>query len=134
MKPVAWSILGVALLGPAALAWAQLPPAAFAPAQAAAGETVYAARCAVCHGATLTGGDHGPALSGAGFWAGWQGKPARALYSRVISTMPYDDPGSLSEADTIALTALIARSNGAPDGPAVAAASSLDTVALAPAK
>ena len=125
----------VAMAGfiPAMAAYAGMPAAGFAPAQATEGEPIFATKCALCHGDTLQGGDHGPALKGTGFWTVWQGQPARKLYSRIISTMPYNDPGTLTESETLAVTALIARSNGAAEGPSHTAASELDAIALAPA-
>lgn len=126
-------VLVMAGLVPAMAAYAGMPPAGFAPEQATEGEPIFAAKCALCHGDTMQGGDHGPALTGARFWAAWQGQPARKLYSRIISTMPYDDPGSLTESEALAITALVARSNGAADGPPHASASELDALALPPA-
>lgn len=117
---------------PAVISGADLPPAGFAASQAEAGLLTYTAKCATCHGGELEGGDHAPPLKGAGFLADWQAQPARKLYSRIISTMPFEDPGSLTETETLAITALIARRNGAPDGPAHAAASELDSIALTP--
>jgi mono/diheme cytochrome c family protein len=92
------------LLAPAS---AQTPPA-----QADAGEAIFAQHCTACHGDTLEGGDHGPALKGAEFWSQWQGQPARRLYSLILSTMPANDPGTLSPDDALALVAHIARVNG----------------------
>jgi alcohol dehydrogenase (cytochrome c) len=123
-------MLGIAAFLPAVIVRAGLPGASFSAEQATQGVDTYAARCAVCHGAELQGGDHAPALRGSGFLANWQGQPARKLYSRIISTMPLDDAGSLSESETLALTAMIARRNGASDGPAHATASDLNMVAL----
>ncbi len=91
-------------------------PVGFSLTQAKRGEAVYAAQCAVCHGADLMGGDHAPALAGAGFWDAWKGKPARGLYSRIISTMPMAAPGSLSPMETLDLLALIGRDNGSGEG------------------
>ena len=130
MRPARLLLLGLVAFAPAMVARAGLPAAGFAPAQAAQGEPIFAAKCALCHGAALQGGDHGPPLKGAGFWTNWQGQPARKLYSRIISTMPFDDPGSLTEAETLAITALIARSNAAADGPSHATAAELDGIAL----
>lgn len=78
----------------------------------ARGEGVYAARCAACHGANLGGGGHVPPLKGTSFMETWNGMTMRALYSRTVSTMPWNDPGSLSEENTIDLVAFIAQQNG----------------------
>jgi hypothetical protein len=43
-------------------------------------------------------------------------KAVRALYSRIISTMPITDPGSLSEKETLDLVAYLLQGNGFPSG------------------
>jgi mono/diheme cytochrome c family protein len=68
------------------------------------GEAEFASHCASCHGAVLQGGQHAPALLGSGFQANWAGKPARSLYSRIISTMPQDSPGTLTPAQALSIT------------------------------
>ncbi len=74
--------------------------------QAAAGAALYAAKCT------------GPPLKGDYFWTTWGGQSARKLYGMIISTMPANDPGSLSQADSLALAAFILRANGYPPGQA----------------
>ena len=90
--------------------------APFSKAQSDRGAGVYRERCRVCHGAQLNGGDHAPPLRDETFWQEWDGKPARALYSRIISTMPPDDAGSLAEQEVIDLVAYLVTSRGAPAG------------------
>ena len=68
------------------------------------GKTEFAGHCAGCHGAVLEGGQHAPALLGSGFQANWLGKSARSLYSRIISTMPQDNPGTLTPAQALSIT------------------------------
>ncbi len=92
---------------------------------AAPGAAQYAAQCAACHGPMLDGFDHAPPLRGAGFMSGWTGEKQRKLYSRIISTMPVSDPGSLEPADVLAITQLVLRMNNVATAPA-ATASDLD--------
>jgi mono/diheme cytochrome c family protein len=103
---------------------------AYTAAQAKSGQVVYRAKCALCHGETLAGGaNESPALKGAAFTSHWSGKPLRALYSRIISTMPITDPGSLSEKETLDLLAYILQGNGFPPGKARAtSANDLNTI------
>lgn len=75
--------------------------------QLAEGQKRYAEVCARCHGPTMDGIERAPALKGAEFRANWNGKMARELYKRIISTMPQDDPGSLPEQDVIAITSYV---------------------------
>jgi quinoprotein glucose dehydrogenase len=101
----------------------------YAAAQADRGSTLYATACGSCHGANLSGGAYGVPLAGEAFMSNWQGKPVRALYSRIITTMPPTDPGSIAERDLLDLVAHILKANGFPAGPrAVTRATDLDTV------
>ena len=86
-------------------------PAASSPQdQIAAGVAVYNTRCQRCHSEKLAGGA-GPPLRGGDFAAQWQGKPLRALYGRILMTMPYDDPGSLTPEQVLSLVSYIASEN-----------------------
>jgi len=98
----------------AALAMADAPPALGA--QATQGKANYEAHCTSCHGAELAGGQHAPALLGPLFRSHWDGKPARAVYSRIISTMPQDNPGSLSETEALNIALYVFAVNGIPMG------------------
>jgi mono/diheme cytochrome c family protein len=68
----------------------------FSEAQAKLGLNLYRSKCAGCHGADLAGGEHAPALKGEAFWSQWDQETVRSLYSRIISTMPPDAPGSVA--------------------------------------
>lgn len=106
--------------------------------QATAGKATYDARCAVCHGATLTGGDSAPALTGAAFLNNWNGATVKDLFDRVHDTMPLDAPGSLSGPRTSEVLAYIFQTGGFPAGanalpPAPPALQGLKIVATKPA-
>jgi quinoprotein glucose dehydrogenase len=77
--------------------------------KAQAGKVLYQAKCASCHGAELDGPTR---LRGDAFRSHWDGKTARNLYSRIISTMPLDDPGSLSEPDALRIALYCLTVNG----------------------
>lgn len=137
MKPV-WVAACLLALGVLGVAQAQSPPGgAAAPPQPAVdrGVAAVATRCALCHGEQMVGGDHAPALKGPEFWSQWEGRPARELYSRIISTMPLDEPGSLSEQETIGIVDFIVRSNtGSAAVGSVPDASGLSAITLPPAR
>lgn len=95
------------------------------------GAAQYAARCAACHGADLDGLEHAPPLRGEGFLSGWRGERQRKLYSRIISTMPADDPGSLDPADVLAVTQLVLKMNNVATSPTTSA-SDLDEQLIVP--
>ena len=76
-------------------------------------------------------GDHGPRIEGRRILAEWSGKTARSLYSRIISTMPPDDAGSLAEKDVIDILAHFAAINGAtPETKPLERADELNSVKL----
>ena len=66
----------------------------FTDAQAQAGQALYMSRCASCHDA----GGETARLFGASFTDVWKTRTTRDLYARIKTTMPFNDPGSLSEA------------------------------------
>jgi len=102
----------------------------FTEAQATHGQTLYRSNCAACHGGNLPG-EHAPPLRGNPFWSQWEHETVRSLYSRIISTMPPDDPGSLAEKDVIDLVAYLLQSNGVPTGSkAIANANELNSVRI----
>ncbi len=100
-------------------------------AQAQSGQTVYREKCAACHGENLEGGEHAPALTGNTFWSQWDQQTMRALYGRIISTMPPDNPGSLAEGDVIDIVAHVLQRNGVSTGGApIGNANQLNTLKL----
>ena len=103
----------------------------FSAEQAKHGQSIFREKCGACHGEELDGGQEAPALRGDAFWSEWDQQTARALYSRIISTMPPDGPGTLDAKDVIDLVAFIARQNGLPQGTkAVENANELNNIKL----
>lgn len=84
--------------------------------QAARGETLYAERCAKCHGDTLGGQESAPALTGTTFYSNWEGEMLEPLFDRVRTTMPQDKPGSLSRAQNADILAHMLKAGGYPAG------------------
>jgi alcohol dehydrogenase (cytochrome c) len=88
----------------------------FNASQSVRGQTVYATSCATCHAANLSG-QAGPALTGKTFQTYLTGsKTVFGLYDFIAKQMPADKPGSLSQADYLAVTAFILQRNGYPVG------------------
>ena len=75
--------------------------------QAMQGEKLATARCVLCHGDRLTGGELAPALSGDVFSANWDGVMLGDLVDRIRKTMPVDSPGTLSRQQTVDIVAYI---------------------------
>jgi S-disulfanyl-L-cysteine oxidoreductase SoxD len=87
-------------------------------AQADRGKAVYANHCAKCHGDDLEGHDEVPELGGAHFMADWEDQSVADLVQRIRSTMPLDNPGTLSGVRTTDVVAYLMQQNGAPAGSA----------------
>jgi mono/diheme cytochrome c family protein len=87
-------------------------------AQSGRGEKVSVASCAVCHGDKLAGSDMGPGVAGPDFREAWSGKSVGDLFDKVKTTMPANDPGSLSAAATADVVAYILKVNDYPAGTA----------------
>ena len=83
----------------------------FTAAQVAQGRAVYDTTCAMCHGANFDDGPLAKPLKGDAFMRTYGGKPARALFDVLRTTMPTGNPGSLSADTYAALAALILSQN-----------------------
>jgi len=101
---------GMSALAFTAAGTAQQPPG-FAE-QVEAGRTAYAASCAGCHGADLSGGQFAGTLTGPVFQANWGGRSAGELQDYLETSMPPGAGGSLSAETYAALAALIIAENG----------------------
>lgn len=101
--------------------WAQAPArnvwdGVFTADQATQGKAAYDNKCAICHGAELLGQEMAPPLSGGLFLANWSGQSVGDFFGRIKSTMPANDPGTLSSAETTLITAYILSFNKFPAG------------------
>ena len=57
-----------------------------------------------------------PPLAGAGFVANWQGTSVGDLFTRIHTTMPANDPGSMNNAETALILSYILSFNQFPAG------------------
>lgn len=104
----------VASHAPARTVWDSV----YSTAQAGRGETAYAKSCARCHGASLTGGDESPPLTGGSFLGNWNGLPLSELETRIRTTMPSDSVGIYARPLVLDVIAYMLRANGFPAGAA----------------
>ena len=88
----------------------------YSKAQATTGKQLYSDVCSSCHLDNLAGDTMSPPMVGEEFISKWENKPLRALYSRIISTMPADSPGTLPEKTVIDIVAYLLEVNGFPAG------------------
>ncbi len=121
MKKILIGLTAVALTASAVALKAQTPArnvwdGVYTAAQAAEGKTAYDNKCALCHGAEMNGAEMAPPLSGAMFLSNWSGQAVGDLFTRIHFTMPANDPGSLSNAETASILAYILSFNQFPAG------------------
>ncbi len=95
---------------------AALPAGPFTAAQADAGRTAYQANCASCHNADLSGSGNAAPLAGSVFMGGWGNRTTQDLVGFMAGAMPPNNPGSLTEAAYVSITAYILQYNGARPG------------------
>jgi mono/diheme cytochrome c family protein len=84
--------------------------------QAARGSAGFTAHCANCHGADLGGTGEAPALSGPKFLSDFDGLSLGDLFDRVRTTMPQDNPGSLTREEVSDILAYLLKANALPAG------------------
>ncbi len=84
--------------------------------QAKRGAAVYEKSCVNCHGKTLEGNlkENSPSLAGALFLSSRNGSTVGALFRRIRSTMPDDDPGSLTPQQNADVVAYVLSVNNFP--------------------
>ena len=80
------------------------------------GEPVYQKECALCHGATLNGGESAPPLTGGAFMANWNGLTMGDLFDRIRKTMPLSNPGRLTRQQDADILAFLLSANKFPAG------------------
>jgi mono/diheme cytochrome c family protein len=101
----------------------------FADAQAARGQSLYAQRCADCHGPALNGA-LAPPLAGEAFIDKWRTEPLSALFIKIRYTMPPAAPAALTSAQAADLVAHILQTNGFPAGTTEFPAADAETSAI----
>ena len=88
----------------------------YSEAQASRGEKLYAAKCAKCHLETMLGDGTATALTGPGFAANWEGVSLAEMVDRTRTTMPDDEPNTLSRQQVADVLAFVFKFNKFPAG------------------
>ena len=91
------------------------------------GRSLFGDNCAACHGTTLKGAAHNPALTGSTFAESWNGKSSEDLALFIARNMPPGQPGLLAPKEYRAIAAYLLASNGQ-KGPGKIAISGTATV------
>jgi len=94
--------------------------------QADRGESNFFMHCVHCH----EGGGHGLLLSSEDFFNSWRGETLSALFRYMKTTMPADNPGSLSDWEYLDIVTYILQINGYPEGSADLLPSHVDGILL----
>jgi cytochrome c len=82
--------------------------------QQARGKTLYVDKCASCHQENLKGTTETPPLTGDQFWGNWETYSANNLAEQIRTTMPEDNPGSLSRQEVVDIVAYVLKFNEVP--------------------
>lgn len=85
-------------------------------AQAERGAEAYREHCSSCHGTTMRGGLHAPALTNLGFFRNWGGRTIDSFYDLFSTRMPVNAPGSLRTQTYVDILAFWMSSHGYPSG------------------
>jgi mono/diheme cytochrome c family protein len=75
--------------------------------QSARGEAIYTKACGPCHEDKSLA----PLLQGEPFAKNWSDKTVGTLFTKILSTMPLQDPGTLTDQQSIDLVAYILKLN-----------------------
>jgi cytochrome c len=97
--------------------------------QAARGERTYREACGYCHRDNLQG-DEGPALTGRRFTFQWLDRSVGDLLRTIESTMPDDNPGSLTRQSYVDVIAFLLKANAYPAGSGALPAADADLAAI----
>jgi mono/diheme cytochrome c family protein len=90
----------------------------FSAEQAKRGEPLYGQYCSSCHGPDLAGGEMAPGLVGGDFAANWNDLSLGQLFDRIRTSMPQNNPGSLSRQQNADILSFILLKGTAPAGAA----------------
>src|ERR1700728_3063966 len=96
-------ITAVAICSAFAAAQQAARTAPFTAQQANAGRTLYESTCSRCHLPDFKGTFEAPPLAGANFMNMWRNRPTSDLFTRIRTSMPISDPGSLTDQEALNL-------------------------------
>ena len=88
----------------------------YSDAQAARGKAQYTQSCATCHMDDLSGSGQAPPLAGDAFSSVWDGHTVSELFDLTRTTMPQDNPGSLTPDQYVDIITYLFKANNLPSG------------------
>jgi quinoprotein glucose dehydrogenase len=126
MVTVAWILAALSAVGLAQLSLASQWDGVYTAEQADRGRVAYERHCGGCHGQDMRGVDRvrfspaqaarTPPLVGAQFASQWNGKSLGDLFERIRTSMPEQNPGSLSSQTIADILALLLQQGRYPAG------------------
>lgn len=84
--------------------------------QAKRGQALYSESCSNCHMDDLSGSGQAPPLAGDAFLENWEGRSVGDLFDNVRTTMPLNQPDSMSPQEYLDMVTFLLQSNGFPAG------------------
>jgi quinoprotein glucose dehydrogenase len=108
------AVAGVGMFGVVAAQEKSQWDGVYTEAQAQRGEAAYQENCAACHGPDMAGGEMAPGLAGGEFSANWNDLTLGQLFERMRTSMPQNNPGSLSRQQNADILAFMLRKGTAP--------------------
>jgi mono/diheme cytochrome c family protein len=112
-----FSVVLAAIAGNARAQTASIWDGVYTDTQAARGSAGFAVHCLNCHGADLGGTGEAPALTGPRFLSDFDGLSLGDVFDRIRTTMPQDNPGSLTRDQVADILAFLLKANALPPGP-----------------
>jgi S-disulfanyl-L-cysteine oxidoreductase SoxD len=88
----------------------------YSDAQATRGKAQYTQSCATCHMDDLSGSGQAPPLAGDAFSSVWDGHTVSELFDLTRTTMPQDNPGSLTPDQYVDIITYLFKANNLPSG------------------
>jgi mono/diheme cytochrome c family protein len=116
MRRLAVFFIAIIAIAGSAQAQTSIWDGVYTETQAARGSTGFASHCAACHGADLGGTGEAPALSGPKFLSDFDGVSLGDVFDRIRTTMPQDNPGSLTRDQAADILAFLLKANTLPAG------------------
>jgi len=116
MRRLAVFFIAIVAIAGSAKAQTSIWDGVYTETQAARGSTGFTSHCAACHGADLGGTGEAPALSGPKFLSDFDGVSLGDVFDRIRTTMPQDNPGSLTRDDVADILAYLLKANALPPG------------------
>jgi outer membrane protein assembly factor BamB/plastocyanin len=107
-----WAIGQLTVVAETDHADGRTPKSSYTEEQVQRGKDRYSQNCSSCHGDGLDGSGQAPPLLGPTFLSHWGTRSLAELFGKISTTMPFDNPGTLSPQAYLDITEFLLYSNG----------------------